>query len=617
MIKLQSDPKPVNVSTLLKDSLFRIPKYQRPYKWGMDHLEQFYESIEQDEDEFIGSFFFLKTNSHFEVIDGQQRLTTIFLFLKACQIALKESNSSNRIIVNFNEILFYHDSKTKKESLRLNPQDIFDSKNIFHNLIHNDEPIPKEAKFYKDKKFILKKELKTISSSSKKFKLLSVEINNLENAQKLATKYHDYKNTTEEKYKKALLFFYEKIIMLKTDEIIQRKNSLMNKLFCLRLTTSSIVDVNTYFNNLNAKGLQLDKEDIIKNSLYILDNKFNSIKTFEEISEKLESYDLSFDDYLYYFINFIANRFDCLNNFMNSNHIIPEKKIIVAFHKLIQEFGSNELVEELKKMLDKYIMISKPKKFWKYKERKVYYYFALNQFFSKKAISFLLRTQNIYTSNQYESLLKITTYILVKHAVLKSEPKKLETFFGNAKKLVKTKNDFGKILSSLQKTDSFVKDITHEDFGKYSWTNNQSLAINLLLYIDEIVEFVRFKGEEEMPIIDKISLEHIFPQTPENNVWYKKEILDVLYKNNKKPKEDDKKSSFKLYSNQIGNHVILNSSQNKSAKNSCFDNKKEYLKESSFILTKVVADEPIWCQTSISKRNIDLFNRFEKLKIIT
>lgn len=70
--------------------VFEIPKYQREYTWGKREWEALYDDLRENaEGYFLGSIICINTTSDtinspkFEVVDGQQRLTTISLFLLA------------------------------------------------------------------------------------------------------------------------------------------------------------------------------------------------------------------------------------------------------------------------------------------------------------------------------------------------------------------------------------------------------------------------------------------------------------------------------------------------------------------------------------------------------
>ena len=65
------------------ESKYLIPIYQRNYAWGKDEIEMLLDDIKSNDDEyFIGSLVVREKDGLFEVIDGQQRLTTLFLILR-------------------------------------------------------------------------------------------------------------------------------------------------------------------------------------------------------------------------------------------------------------------------------------------------------------------------------------------------------------------------------------------------------------------------------------------------------------------------------------------------------------------------------------------------------
>ena len=70
--------------------IFEIPKYQREYTWGTREWEALFDDlVENDYGYFLGSIICISTSTDpinapkFEVVDGQQRLTTLSLFLAA------------------------------------------------------------------------------------------------------------------------------------------------------------------------------------------------------------------------------------------------------------------------------------------------------------------------------------------------------------------------------------------------------------------------------------------------------------------------------------------------------------------------------------------------------
>lgn len=79
--------------------VFEVPKYQREYVWGTREWADLYDDLfENVEGYFLGSIICINTTDNtlspkFEVVDGQQRLTTVSLLLAALYDELNEHKS--------------------------------------------------------------------------------------------------------------------------------------------------------------------------------------------------------------------------------------------------------------------------------------------------------------------------------------------------------------------------------------------------------------------------------------------------------------------------------------------------------------------------------------------
>ena len=87
------EAKIVQVQDLLKINNLRIPEYQRPYKWDKKNVRQLLEDILASKSSGkksyrIGSVILFNNHeseeTSLDIVDGQQRLTTLFLIAKAC-----------------------------------------------------------------------------------------------------------------------------------------------------------------------------------------------------------------------------------------------------------------------------------------------------------------------------------------------------------------------------------------------------------------------------------------------------------------------------------------------------------------------------------------------------
>jgi uncharacterized protein with ParB-like and HNH nuclease domain len=94
--KLNVDQKTVFDLFADKKANFLIPDYQRPYAWDEEQCQTLwddiflfsfpnndYEAFDENEEYFLGSIVTYKNEGKSEVIDGQQRLTTLMLILRA------------------------------------------------------------------------------------------------------------------------------------------------------------------------------------------------------------------------------------------------------------------------------------------------------------------------------------------------------------------------------------------------------------------------------------------------------------------------------------------------------------------------------------------------------
>lgn len=91
-----------------------VPSYQRAYAWEKEQLEQFVKdmlevSTKQNGQYYFGHFILEEQGDHFEIIDGQQRITTFILFLMVCKLF---SGNSYEFIDNFETVDYDQDSFT-------------------------------------------------------------------------------------------------------------------------------------------------------------------------------------------------------------------------------------------------------------------------------------------------------------------------------------------------------------------------------------------------------------------------------------------------------------------------------------------------------------------------
>ena len=88
MIKQVAHPTLSEIFSINNNVVYRIPKYQREYTWGINEWDALFNDVtENDFGYFLGSYICVNNGSlggtTLELIDGQQRFTTIILLLTA------------------------------------------------------------------------------------------------------------------------------------------------------------------------------------------------------------------------------------------------------------------------------------------------------------------------------------------------------------------------------------------------------------------------------------------------------------------------------------------------------------------------------------------------------
>ena len=129
---------PISLQDLLIEySVFKVPRYQREYSWDNQQFSDlFYDITYSDEDygHFFGSILIYcdsEKKATAEIIDGQQRLTTFFLLLKAIKDVLTEYQTTTTKIEKRVKIAI-EDERTRTISDNISERSA-DGKAIVHN----------------------------------------------------------------------------------------------------------------------------------------------------------------------------------------------------------------------------------------------------------------------------------------------------------------------------------------------------------------------------------------------------------------------------------------------------------------------------------------------------
>ena len=107
------------VGELLKEEGLRIPSYQRPYKWNRKHIRNLFYDLRDamgKKEYQIGSVILHEIDGHLDIVDGQQRLISISLFLHLLDDLVNYKGAKQLLSAAvFGELSCYHASENYNE----------------------------------------------------------------------------------------------------------------------------------------------------------------------------------------------------------------------------------------------------------------------------------------------------------------------------------------------------------------------------------------------------------------------------------------------------------------------------------------------------------------------
>lgn len=560
------------IKDLLNDKfLFDIPDYQRAYSWNKDNLKQLIDDImdsiglnkennnvfEEYEPYFIGSIVLCSKeykddgSGLYDVIDGQQRLTSIIIL-----IATIRDLTKNEAYKNILSSLIYQKPNELmgiKESIRVRVRG-------------------KEAEFFK--KYVLTDGGTDLINEIDE-KEISEAKQNMLNAIRT--------------FKEVFVDENGEVLESKLDEFTKY---FLQKVVVVVITTDSFTSAFRLFNVINARGLPLTNADLLKSeNLRVISEDKRNIYTdmwenieqelgkdkleqiigfmrtmkqnrkaiatvYEEFSKKIF---VSEPDYIgVNFVEHLKEIKDLYNKYINEGNIelsskdnpiyyqnlvrimrdfIPYDEWMVALIKFIEKFKNDEDILEFLKVLEKRIVID---------------WVNGNSFADRLARVYKI-LEVIDSSSSLEEIKKSNVFI-----------------------------------SDLERTTAYFRN-SLDDIEFYS-KGRMLVPKYILIRLD-----MEKRNGEILDYTNKIMLEHILPRNAKDAYWTTNFTVDER----------------KNWCNKLGNLVIINGTKNTKLNNKAFAEKVEqYLsKKSDFEITKEVLALNDWKIESVAGRQESLMNR--------
>lgn len=557
---VSSHPEPL-IKVLL-DSNFEVPPYQREYSWELEQVSDLYYDLlntDNKEGHFLGSLLlFLKDPNNPKVkgiIDGQQRLTTLFLILFCIKLNIDQAKHPKAfqgvtdLIYERNEDYLIDDNNDEPR-LTTGKRD----KNIFRAILLGKETKPKDIKSHQ---------------------LLF----------------------------DALEFLKERIEKLRKDKgddgVVILANKVKGSLFIIMLAEEKRDQV-LLFKTLNARGIELSQSDLVKNEVCNNLKKIEvdeAIDLWDEMRDILEKSKANIDLFLFHFINSLDDSLlirkkiekERLNIDAKDNYpFVPEKYVFQVYEEKLKQIDNTEdFLYEVMDGATNYTKIAAP-------AIDDIYLSGLKTMNLTKCYPLLLKAKKIFGKDEksFNSLAKAIDCISFRHSIMGNDPKDLEKFYYELINDLR-KDNIIEIIDKVRAHPSMS--IAQEEKFK-----NQFIASAPRESVSKmILERLSKKYQEGvfLKIQKDIWLEHIMPKNPAKaSTW------------GKLKKQDEQ--GYKILVNRIGNLTLLQGKLNQKASNKEFKIKRnEYYKDSRLKMTQEIKDFPNWNADTIKERQTFLYEQ--------
>lgn len=517
---------------------YRIPRFQRDYSWTEEEWEDLWLDIlgtleSQGEPAHYMGYLVLQTtdNRTFDVIDGQQRLTTLSLIVLAGMKLLKR--------------LCEEGENPEQNTARLDQ--------LRASYIGYLDPV-------------------TLSSQPK----LTLNRNNDDYYREYLTALSDHLpkrgfSASVHLMRKAFEWLERRLAEVVRDSenpgmaIARFVESMSDRLFFTVITVSDELNAYKVFETLNARGVRLSATDLLKNYLFsVLAREGGNASDLDDMERKWERMvdrlgSESFPD-------FLRMHWNSRHKFSRKSELF--KMIRVGVRSRAEVF---QLLREMDEDIDAYLALTQPEASdWSSKWRE--YAQELRMFSVRQPYPMLMAAKRKLDDASFERLLHAIVVIAFRYNVIGSLPpfEQERTFHSVAKQISDGHlREVGAIIDALRSVypadEAFVAAFATKSI-KTTSSRNAKVVRYILCRLERVMS-----GQEIDFTGASLSLEHVLPQNPSKgwDAFSDRDLESFVYR--------------------LGNMVLLDDGSNRGLENKSYVEKREAYLESGYSLTRELA----------------------------
>jgi len=535
---------------------YKIPDYQRRFSWKKEQLEDFWfdlNSLEADEEHFLGSIVVI-TGAHnigfneLELVDGQQRLTTIMLLLKNIENKFNDNQEYTEMAEMINNNYLFTKNKKAKRRIQLE----------LGKLDHSD---------YKD--------------------IMSGNIKNVDNLNLI----------------NAYNFFEERLFEMTEKEIEEVYDKLLEQVLVVLIQAQNEKSAFRLFETLNDRGLELSAIDLMKNYLLKVVNNNDNLNT-DLIKENWENIILNIQEVsrkVRFFRHYI------MSSEPKTRSKITQRRVYDRFKEIINEdlkktnLSISDYIKDMEEKSELYRNINNANigdDYFTKNQRTIIneHLNNLNSIGALPARTLLLKAFDNTLKKEFsvQDLISILNYIetfSIRRIVGQLATGELDTIY-NYLAVNAFEEDDPKLFIKEYFKKNMPSNLEFENnFEERDFRNNDQTKYILDTF--EKKYFMKNAAGKSIKERSEVHIEHIAPTSSFTAKKYKKwaDYLDV------------DKTEFENLKTRIGNLTLLEYKLNIKASNKPFLQKKKRYDESSFKMTeKIIENYSEWKSADILKR---------------
>lgn len=551
-----------DIRTLLSSAYYRIPRFQRPYSWDRENIQEFWDDIIRDNpsDYFIGSMVVYKNGTQgYGVVDGQQRLTTITILLCVLRNALAEQN--------FTDLAKGIHGLIERNNIDNKPEFILSTESSFP--------------FFQD--------------HIQKWGQPEISVAPLKEEENLQGAYEQLKELVDSIVKSinsdATLTTKKREELIKEKLVGIRDALLSLKLISIRLDDED--DAYLIFETLNTRGKDLSLADLVKNHLTKhLKSKSASVDQtkhkWQQILETIESssVDLDVDTFIHHY-------------WLSKYDYLPAKSLFKVLKKQVAKSEAKDFLDSLVRDASLYRSIHETAYGkWSKQERRIEEALtALQLFRVQQQTPCVLSLVREYKSHKIKKKPMEDALVAIEkfHFLFTSVTSQRSSggisgmYAALGRRLFKAKGpqEAAKVITDLKHklrervpTLGEVKAL----FPEILYTENFTKQRKLIKYM--LVEFSKMDSTSIAVDYESLTIEHLVPQSMVGTGNFTDTIVG-----------------------QLGNLILATEELNGKLKNKSFKEKKKILEDESFPLPDEIKAAKDWTDTDIAKRTQKLAER--------